>query len=240
MNAIILAGGEGIRLRQTVRDIPKPMAPIAGKPFLEFLIDHLISWDIKRIVLSTGYKGDFGCGKRWGIEIIYSHESTLLGTGGALKEAVTFMNDHQFLVINGDSFVDLDISRLLSFHLTRHATVTMSLVHVADTSRYGRVEVDGEGKVKAFHEKGVNSRGTINGGVYIMNRDIRHSIPPGKASLEKDVFPLLCDKELYGVEVKGYFIDIGSPKEYLELNEHPEKFITLVGNGSRIRTSGKT
>lgn len=233
MKAIILAGGAGTRLRHVIKDVPKPMALIAGKPFLEYLILQLAKWKIKDIILSVGYKSDiiksyFNNFNHAGIRISYSEEKEPLGTGGAIRMAGTLSNDDNYLVMNGDSFLDINFASFVEFHMKKDALATMSLVRMADTGRYGRVELGNKGNVIKFTEKGQNKPGTINGGIYIFNRKIFNNIPSGNISLEKNVLPLLIDRGLYGKEAEGFFIDIGIPDDYFYLNRHPEKLVPTV------------
>lgn len=244
MIAIILAGGEGTRLREVVSDVPKPMAPVAGKPFLEYLILQLKQGGIREIILSTGYKREtvkayFGTGERWGVRISYSEEEFPLGTGGALRKASVLPDAPDagpVLVLNGDSFLEIDLRALAAFHAGKNARATMGLVFLEDTSRYGRVETDSAGQVIAFAEKSAGSPGRINGGVYVFGRDILASIPEGKVSLETEVLPLLVGRGLYGMETKGFFRDIGIPHDYRGLNEDPRELAAAL----RLQGEGKT
>jgi D-glycero-alpha-D-manno-heptose 1-phosphate guanylyltransferase len=233
MKAIILAGGKGTRLRRVIRDNPKPMAPIAGRPFLEYLILQLLKWKIDEIVLSVGYKREiiksyFGKGERWKAKIVYSEEQEPLGTGGAIKETAALLDDEHFIVMNGDSFFDVDFERLLSFHKDKHAIATMGLVHVDDTSRYGRVEMDAAGSVINFIEKISGAEGLINSGIYIVSREVIKCIPPGECSFESDILPGFVKNGLYGLTGKGFFIDIGVPRDYLFLSNNPRKLYEAV------------
>jgi D-glycero-alpha-D-manno-heptose 1-phosphate guanylyltransferase len=236
MKAIILAGGLGTRLRDIVQDVPKPMAPVGGKPFLEYLILQLVRWDIREIVISTGYKGDviksyFGDGGKWGVKIDYSEEESPLGTGGALKKAARMVDDHQFILMNGDSFINIDFGRFIDFHDRKKAAVTMSLVHVTNMSRYGEVKVNENGKVYRFVEKSVDGEGYINAGVYLLDRKIISRIPDGKVSLEREILPLLIGPGVHAMTVDGFFMDIGTPIDYLKICREPgdiKKAVRLV------------
>src|SRR4030065_1734955 len=164
MKCVILAGGKGERLRKVISDIPKPMAPVAGKPFLEYLILLLKKYNIRDVVISIGYKGDaiksyFGNGEKWEMNISYSMEDEPLGTGGALKKAVNIFDDKKFIVMNGDSYLDINLTDLLNFHAEINAGATLSLADCDDTSRYGRVEINKEGRVQRFTGKGVSGYG---------------------------------------------------------------------------------
>lgn len=235
MKVVILAGGEGTRLREIIKDIPKPMAPIANKPFLEYLILQAVKWHISDIVLSVGYKKEviktyFTAGDTWGVKILYSEEVEPLGTGGAIREAAKLIDDEDFIVMNGDSFLVIDFNQLITFHKSRQSMTTMGLMYVDSTNRYGRVEINDKNEVIRFTEKAVCSNGLINGGVYIFNRKIIDRIPDGKVSLESEVLPKLINQGLYGLETKGFFIDIGVPKDYLDLCKNSQKLINALGN----------
>lgn len=228
MKAIILAGGMGTRLRDTVRDIPKPMACVMGKPFLEYLLQQLKKWGIMEVVLSVGYRKEkvkayFGDGGYYGMSIVYSEENEPLGTGGALKKAVSVADDPLFIVMNGDSFFNVDLSKLISYHELKEAATTISLAYVKDKSRYGGVKIDYDGRIIFFEEKGTSGPGLINGGVYVIRRDIADDIPQGPISLEREVLSRLKEKkQLYAMEFRGFFIDMGLPEDYVWINRHPE------------------
>lgn len=226
MMAVILCGGLGTRLRSIIDNLPKPMASIAGRPFLEYLILQLKRQGFRDILLCTGYLGEkvreyFSDGKNWGVNILYSHEPEPLGTGGALKLAQKLIYGDDFLLMNGDSFLDVDFNKLINYHLKNKALATIALVEVENPARYGVVEIDETGKIKNFVEKTKSSRSKlINGGVYMFNRKVFNYIPEGKVSLEKEVFPQLIGKGFYGMPIKGFFIDIGIPEDYKWLQEN--------------------
>lgn len=233
MRAIILAGGAGLRLREIINDVPKPMAPIADNPFLEYLVLQLSKWGINEIILSIGYKREivkshFGTGERWGAKILYSEEQEPLGTGGAIKKAATFLRDEHVVVMNGDSFFNLDLNKLLSFHKEKQALATISLLKVKDTNRYGRVEVDPAGSIKKFTEKAPGAEGLINSGIYVLSPKALKIIPAEKCSFERDVLPLLVGRGLFGLSDQGFFIDIGVPTDYLSLSNHPQQLLDAV------------
>ncbi len=234
MKAVVLAGGQGLRLQKVVRDVPKPMASVAGKPFLEYLLLHLVQWEFREIVLCVGYKGEvikthFGTGERWGVKIEYSEEDELLGTGGALREAFELIGDDQFFVMNGDSFFEVNPAEIAAYHKDKKATATIGLAYVGDVCRYGKVDVNLEGEILGFAEKTSGGSGFINGGVYVFSDKIINKIPPGNVSLEREVFPLLIKNGLYGVVGKGVFIDIGIPQDYLSLRKNPEMLLNAIG-----------
>ena len=242
MRVLILAGGLGTRLRRIISDQPKPMILIADRPFLEYLILQLKRYSLTDIVLCTGHLGEqireyFGDGGRWGVQITYSYEKRPLGTGGAIKLAERLIKEDNFLVMNGDSFLDVDPNRLIEYHLTREALVTTALVEVEDPRRYGAVEVNENGEIKSFVEKcqeETTGLKLINGGIYVLNREIFRYIPEGTVSLEKEVFPKLIGKGFYGMLTKGYFIDIGVPEDYKRLQENPQALLELENERRRF------
>ena len=225
MEAIILAGGKGTRLKDVVRDLPKPMAPIHGKPFLEYLVIQLARWNIRDIVLSVGYKYEiiqnyFQEGELWNVRIRYSVENRPLGTGGAIRESAQLINDDDFLIMNGDSYFDLDFDVFRAFHLSKKSSLSLALAAKDNTGRYGRVAVDNFGKVLGFEEKSADCPGLINSGIYLFNHNILSIFPSDNVSLEQDVLPQLVNKGLYGIQHNGFFIDIGIPEDYSFMNSH--------------------
>jgi D-glycero-alpha-D-manno-heptose 1-phosphate guanylyltransferase len=219
MKAIILAGGFGTRLKKVVTDVPKPMAPVNGRPFLEILIKRLIHFDISDIVLSVGYKQEvirnyFADGTSIGASIAYSAEGLPLGTGGAIKAAMMAFPADRYLVMNGDSFFDHDVEELLTYHQTKKAIITLALAEVADKSRYGSVEINATGVISRFAEKGAGGPGTINAGVYVIEREIMTLFPGDVCSFENDVLQKIIGKRLFGLRQQGFFIDIGVPEDY--------------------------
>jgi len=220
MQALILAGGLGTRLRKVANNCPKPMMQVGGSPFLEYLILQLKRYDLTEIVLSIGYLGDkireyFQNGKKWGVKIRYSEEKAPLGTGGAVKLAGSLIEADVFLVLNGDSYLDINLNQLIEFHELQEALATLALVEVHNPDRYGLVEIDKDYHITNFREKGAVSKSSlINGGIYIFHKKIFGFIPEGNISLEKNIFPILMGKCFYGEPHKAYFIDIGTPEEY--------------------------
>ncbi len=225
MQAIILAGGRGTRLKDVVRDVPKPMAPIEDKPFLEYLVLQLIRWNVRDIILSVGYKykfiqNYFEDGKRWNVRIRYSVEDVPLGTGGAIREAARLVAKDTFLAMNGDSFFDFDFDAFSAFHLSRKASLSLALAALDNTGRYGRVAVNEYGEVLGFEEKASSGPGLINSGIYLISRGVLPIFPPNNVSLEQFVLPRLAGKGLYAMQAEAFFIDIGIPEDYLYLKNH--------------------
>jgi D-glycero-alpha-D-manno-heptose 1-phosphate guanylyltransferase len=221
LKAALLVGGLGSRLRAVVAGTPKVLASVGKTSFLELLIGQLRTQGVRRLVMCTGYlaeqiESEFGDGRAWGVAIEYSREEQPLGTAGAIKLAEHYLQDvPQFLVMNGDSFLEVDFSDLMDFHCSHRATASMAVVRVEDSSRYGTVRVDAAGMVIGFEEKtGSVAPGLVNGGVYIFNQAVLRHIPTGPASLERDIFPALLDHGVYAQEQHGLFIDIGTPADY--------------------------
>ncbi len=219
--AVLLVGGLGTRLRTVVPSAPKAMAAVGGRPFLELLVLQLRVQGIRRLVMCTGYLADqieqeFGDGKGWDLEIEYSKESAPLGTAGAVKLAEHRLKDTgDFLVLNGDSFLEADFERLLRFHRGHGGLVTIAVVAVPNAQRYGSVQMGAEGRVTGFAEKAASSGpGLVNAGVYVFRQSIFGHIPEGPASLERDVFPRLLSQGIFALEERGMFIDIGTPEDY--------------------------
>ena len=227
IKAVILVGGLGTRLRSVVTSKPKVMAPIGERSFLELLVRQLRSQGIRQLVFCTGYLADqieskFGDGNSWDVSIEYSKEEMPLGTGGAVKLARRHLGDApEFLVLNGDSFLEIDLLSLLAFHRQhKGAIATMAILRVESASRYGTVDADANGKVTGFAEKtGKEVPGLINGGIYVFNQAVMQHIPEGSASLERDVFPRLLNQGVYTQEQHGKFIDIGTPADYARAQE---------------------
>lgn len=220
MTAVILAGGLGTRLLTVVADRPKVLAEVNGRPFLCYLLDKLTAAGFQRIILCTGYMAETVSrilGSRYGdAELHYSVEIEPLGTGGALRLALPLVFSDPVLVLNGDSFCDLDLCRFAEEHGRHDALASMALAEVADVSRYGAVDIASDGTLTAFEEKGQRSGlGRINAGIYLLARPVLEAIPAGTSySLERDLFPGLIGNGLYGYAQPCRFIDIGIPDDY--------------------------
>lgn len=218
---LLLVGGLGTRLRSVLSDKPKPLAPIGGISFLELLVMQVGSQGLHRLVMCTGFEAgqiqqEFGDGRKWSVTIDYSKESRPLGTAGAIKLAGRLVSEASyFVVMNGDSFLELDLRRLIRFHREHGGSASIAVRRVPDAGRYGTVHMDEKNRVVRFSEKmAIPESGVINGGVYVFNRDILQSIPDGPCSLEKDVFPALLNQGVFALEQDGIFIDIGTPEDY--------------------------
>lgn len=216
MDAIILAGGLGTRLRDTISDVPKPLAPICGKPFLDILLDQL-NGHVDRIILAVGYKSDQIREYYQKGEVFFSEEKEPLGTGGALKQALAHAKRSPVLVLNGDSYFGIDLGRLAAFHEEKSAEATIACREVDDVSRYGSIFFDGMGRVTAFHEKEAKrGKGWINGGIYLISRTFLDFFSDKPFSLEQAAFPLLLNKRVFAYPSEGKFIDIGTRESYFK------------------------
>ena len=220
ITTVILAGGLGTRLRSVVSDNPKVLAKIYNRPFLTFLLDQLVSAKARDVVLCTGFMADSIheiLGNTYkSLKIVYSREPRPLGTGGALRLALPCFNSDPVLIMNGDSFVNVDLTAYVEWFFKRDRQASLLLVKVPDTGRYGKVIVAEDGLLSAFEEKVLNSGpGWINAGIYITKKSLVASMPAGKSfSLEREFFPSLVGKGLYGFCSNGKFIDIGTPESY--------------------------
>jgi D-glycero-alpha-D-manno-heptose 1-phosphate guanylyltransferase len=217
MEAVILAGGFGTRLRSVVGDVPKPMADIGGKPFLEHLLTYIIQQGVTHLILCVHHMRDiivshFGATFQ-GCVISYAIEEQPLGTGGALINALSYVRGNRFFVLNGDSFLQLDYRHFADS--CQKAPASLVLRQVPDASRYGRVEINAT-HIVAFQEKGRLGQGLINGGVYLVEKDwlVAQNMPL-VFSIEQEVFLLQAAQGTLGYFVAdGYFIDIGIPEDY--------------------------
>ncbi|MCF8368603.1 MAG: nucleotidyltransferase family protein [Bacteroidales bacterium] len=219
--AIILAGGKGTRLKEVVSDVPKVMAPINGRPFLEYVLDYLENYVVEHVVLSVGYMhkvimDHFG-NQYKSITIDYAIEEEALGTGGGIKKAFEYIHDNRAFVFNGDTMFRINLIRLFDFQISRETDFSMVLRQVDNVSRYGAVEYDDEKRITGFFEKGEQQGpGMINGGVYLIHKRFfnQHQFPD-KFSIEKDCFEKMVNAyPFFGIVCKQYFLDIGIPEDY--------------------------
>jgi D-glycero-alpha-D-manno-heptose 1-phosphate guanylyltransferase len=218
MEAIILAGGFGTRLRQVVPDLPKSLSPIAGRPFLEILLTLLSRKGFHRVVLSLGYMADkivqhFG-GQFLGMELVYEIEDIPLGTGGATRQAISRCTEDHVFIFNGDTFLGLEVQSV-ELHWQEHHVPIIVACQIENTSRYGRLEVE-RGRVLGFSEKGITGPGLINAGCYVLPINILDNYQPGVPfSLETDFLRSAVSRQRFDVFVTdGDFIDIGVPEDY--------------------------
>lgn len=219
MEAIILAGGLGTRLREAVAGLPKPMAPVNGKPFLWYILNFLVKSNFKRVIISAGFKAEmifeyFGNSFE-NIELKYVIEEQPLGTGGAILKAVREVSGEKVLIINGDTWFPVDIESMFGFHKLNKAGISIALKEMSDFDRYGSVELSGN-RVLAFREKAFCRQGLINGGVYAIDKEFINSFAlPEKFSFENEILEKLAgDPKLCGFISNAPFIDIGIPDDY--------------------------
>src|SRR3954452_21148502 len=224
MQALVLAGGEGTRLRPLTLTTPKPVMPLAGRPFLSFMLDWLARHGIDEALISLGYRADdvervLGDDHR-GMRLRYVVEDEPLGTAGPLRLAADEgVLSGRVLVLNGDCLTDLDITAMLRRHEETNATGTIALAAVENTASYGVVPTTETGAVTEFREKqpGPAPTNRINAGTYILEPSVLDLIPSGRAvSIEREIFPQLVGNGLHGFQFDGYWIDIGTPERYLE------------------------
>lgn len=222
MESLILVGGMGTRLRSVVKDVPKPMADICGKPFLEHLMNKLNESGFTHTVMAVGYLNEiitdhFGsCYKQ--INIDYAVEKELLGTAGAIQNSAEYLKEDCLVVMNGDTYFDVDFNQIMSEHIATGADITFVLRNVPDASRYGQVVCNEAGDILEFKEKSTDGKpGLINGGIYVINRELLQYIPKGKVfSFEQEFVPILFQekRKIKGIISNQYFIDIGIPDDY--------------------------
>lgn len=231
---LILAGGFGTRLREVVPDVPKPMAPIAGRPMLEYQIEYLKGQGFRDFTLLTGHlahviEDHFGDGRRFGVRIDYRRETSPLGTGGAVAAALAERATERTLVLNGDGLFATDYRRLLDLART---PVTLALKYSTDLSRYGAVEIDDDYRIRAFREKQSTAGltdGFINAGAYVLEPGALELFPSGAHSIETEVFaPLARRGALTGIPCGGKFVDIGTPASYAWSQDHLPHWLNEV------------
>lgn len=218
MKAIILCGGLGTRLGSITKDTPKPILDVAGKPFLEHVLNHISNLRLDEIVLSVGFhweKVQFTIGDSWNnTKVSYSVEEKQLGTGGAIKKAMQLSSISEAIVMNGDTLLKSDYRELWDYGRKINADIALSLKRMEDCKRYGKVNLDSENKLIGFDEKGVAGEGLINAGVYYIKDTVFDNVPLETFSLEKNIMlAKLKYLNMYGLKTDSYFIDIGIPED---------------------------
>jgi mannose-1-phosphate guanylyltransferase len=227
VQAIVLVGGEGTRLRPLTETVPKPALTLVDRPFLAYMIEWLAGHGVSEVVLACGFLPDVlqealaGEEERAGVRITYVVEPDRRGTAGAIRYAADELGERledRFLALNGDVLTDLDLGALLRAHDRWGASATLGLYPVEDAAAYGLVDCAEDGAVRAFAEKtGEPVPGEINAGMYVLERSVLELIPPGEeVSIERDVFPRLVGDGLHGLRLDGYWMDIGTPERYLQ------------------------
>ncbi len=261
MQAIVLVGGEGTRLRPLTESIPKPALTLVDRPFLAHMIEWLAGHGVTEVVLACGFLPDVlrealrGEEERAGLRIRYAVEPEPRGTAGAIRFAADELGDHlddRFLALNGDVLTDLDLTALLRAHEEHEARATLGLHPVEDSSAYGLVRTAADGEVLEFTEKtGEEAPGEINAGMYVLERSVLDLVPAGEnVSIERDVFPRLVGAGLFGLRLDGYWMDIGTPERYLqaswdilegrvETRVEPTAPGVLIGDGADVAADAK-
>ena len=223
IDAVILAGGLGTRLRSAVPDLPKCLAPINGKPYIAHFLSWLQGFGIRRVVFSLGYKAEMvrsflDSSPFSGLHIETTIETIPLGTGGGVRSALPFIKSNTVLVANGDSFTKADLCQFIASHREKEADVSVLLTRAAKTSASGLVEFDSHGVVTSFLEKPVSMEakaGFINAGIYLFERNKIADITPNiNVSLERDILPKYCNQKFFAMSGDFPFIDIGTPESY--------------------------
>jgi D-glycero-alpha-D-manno-heptose 1-phosphate guanylyltransferase len=223
-DVLILAGGLGTRLREVVPNRQKVVAEVNGEPFIIHTLRKLYLFGIKKVIFALGYYADDAIKLieplvPKGIEVLYSVEKNQLGTGGALRNAVSYIQTKEVLVINGDSIIEYNLNEFIKFHQNKNARISILLCEVPDISRYGLVEMDLNNEIIKFTEKKMHisiNPGLINSGVYLINKFEIINFSEKPHSLEKDVFPNLCGKGLFGMVTQAKFLDIGIPEDFVK------------------------
>ena len=236
-DAIVLAGGLGTRLSTVLSDVPKVLAPVAGRAFLEYLLVLLRTQGFRDLTLAVGHmagqvQAAFGAGRSLGLHLRYSREDEPLGTGGALRLALDLTHSGNIIALNGYPYFAVYFTQLAYFHIRYQAVATVALARVAECARYGAVSVDEGCRITAFREKGETGSSIINGGVYVFARGTIEHIPPSRrVSLEQETLPALVGHGLYGAVFDEYFTDIGTPEAYAEACRNPGRLISSVAGG---------
>ena len=226
IDAVILCGGLGTRLKEITQNVPKPMIDIKGQPFLNIIIKYLASFGIRRIILCTGYKSDvienYYKSNAMGLEIIFSEEKEPSGTAGAIKNAQKSIKSNNFLALNGDSFCEINLADFFEFHKTKKALISILLTSAQNTDEVGFAHVDNSQRVVNFSEKQQkSSNGYVNAGIYFFDKHIFSYIPDTiPFSLEYDFFPKMMNREIYGYVIGDKFFDIGTPERYKAAKRH--------------------
>jgi D-glycero-alpha-D-manno-heptose 1-phosphate guanylyltransferase len=220
--AIVLAGGLGTRLQSILTDIPKCMAPVNGKPFLTYVLDFLVTQNISKVILSVGFRKEhiinyFGHSYN-SIEIEYAVENEPLGTGGAIKLAMNLVTGKNAFVINGDTYFVPDLRQMLATHDANSADITIAVKQMLESQRYGTVAVDKNGSITDFKEKDPKiGAGLINGGIYLINKNVMEGFTEKKFSLENDVFKKsFTSLKMQAYETDAFFLDMGIPEDYIK------------------------
>lgn len=227
--AIILAGGLGTRLKSEVPDLPKCMAPVAGKPFIDYVIKYLLEQGVNGFIFSLGYKHDVVINhleSTWpNIKYEVAIEKNPLGTGGGIRFASKKVKSKSFFVLNGDTYFDVDLLSMFKNHESNNAQITVALKQMVNFDRYGSVLINQANQICAFREKTSVDSGLINGGIYLLKKSLIEEISvEDPFSFEKEVLEKYIHKNcIYGFVSDGYFIDIGIPEDFKKANADFDK-----------------
>lgn len=237
-DAIILCGGLGTRMRPALGNLPKTLAPVAGRPFLDHILDHLARHGIKRVVMAAGsgaekIRAHCGNGSRWSLQFDWTQELNPLGTGGAIAVARHLVSEGPFWVLAGDSLLTADLGEIEASHRERRAAGTIALAQVSDRSRFGSIELAPGCQVTRFTEKGVAGPGWINAGLYLLSPLMFSELQGGRpGSLEFDVLPRWIGRGLYGHRSDADFADIGIPESYRAVRSGARQWSSPAGSAS--------
>ena len=217
INAVILSGGLGKRLRSEIGESQKVMTQVKGVPFLDYHLTSLKKQGIGKIILCTGYKSDeveaYYRTHSYGLNIQFSREDKPLGTGGAVKQARAMIDSDPFFVMNGDSFVDIDLGAILQYHMLKQSKVSVVIARVLDAKDFGTIILDAQNCIIQFEEKNTSDASYVNAGVYCFSKSVFDLMPAQEHfSLEYDVFPRLAGRDIFGFLVDKSFLDIGTPE----------------------------
>jgi mannose-1-phosphate guanylyltransferase len=248
VQALILVGGEGTRLRPLTSTVPKPVVTLVDRPFMAYMLEWLRGHGVDDVILACGFMGDgvrdvLGDGSAYGVSVRYVEEPEPLGTGGALKYAEDLL-DERFFMLNGDVLSDMDLTAQLRQHEATGARATLALMAVDDPSAYGLVRRNTDRSVKQFLEKPspdeILDTNLVNAGAYILQRDVLAGMAPAgtRISIERDVFPTLVDRGLYGYEATGYWLDIGTPQRYLQATFEILEGVVRTEIGATLAAAG--
>ncbi len=247
MQALILAGGEGTRLRPLTSTVPKPVVRLVDRPFISFMIEWLRRHGVDDVILACGFMADgvesvLGDGSQLGVRLRYVAEPEPLGTGGALKYAEELLAP-RFLMLNGDVLSDIDLSALIAQHERTRARVTIALMGVDDPSAYGLVRCRDDLAVTGFLEKPSPDEidtNLVNAGAYVIEREVLGEMAPAgtRSSIERELFPTLVGRGLYGYEASGYWMDIGTPARYLQATYEILDGDVCTEVGTRVAQAG--
>jgi len=228
VDALVLCGGLGARLRSTVPNLPKPLARVNGRAFLDIFLDRLFQGGIGRAILCVGYrkeqiikhiKEEAPRHPSWG-EIIFSEEDMPLGTGGAVKNAEAKIRGDQFFVLNGDTLAEVPLLELRDFHHEKGSMVTIAAAPVPDRSDVGSIDIHASGRITGFRERATERAGFVSAGIYLMEKTALHSMPDGAFSLEQDFFPkITAEYPCFAFITAGDVLDIGTPERYNRANQ---------------------